>query len=63
VLSDGAPRTFNALCVVIGGLTADICGGETPERALWSLVQERAVEFTTVAPIFFRSNTAVDSQK
>ena len=58
LLSYGRPRTFNALCVVIAGLTADICGGETPERAIWSLVQQRAVEFTTVAPILFRATIA-----
>lgn len=55
VLSDGVARTFNAMCVTIAGLTADICGGEIPEDALWSLVQDGAVEFTTVAPILFRS--------
>ena len=54
LLGDGAPRTFNALCVTVAGLTADICGGETPEDALWSLAHERVVEFTSAAPILFR---------
>jgi hypothetical protein len=54
VLSDGRRRTFNSLCVLIGGVTADIAGGELPEDMLWQLVEEGHVEFTDHAPIFFR---------
>ena len=54
LLGDGEPRTFNALCVLLSGLTADICAGLVPEDALWSLVEEGAVEFTMEAPVLFR---------
>ena len=54
LVNDGAARTFNAMCVTIAGLTADICAGEVPEAALWSLVEEGSVAFTMAAPILFR---------
>ena len=52
--ADGHARTFNAMCVTIAGLTADICAGEVPEAALWSLVEEGVIAFTAQAPILFR---------
>lgn len=57
-LADGVARTFNALCVIVGGVTADICLGELPEHALWSLVAESRVAYSMMAPIKFRSNAA-----
>ena len=54
LVNDGAARTFNAMCVTIAGLTADICAGEVPEAALWSLVEEGAVAFSMAAPVLFR---------
>lgn len=54
LLGDGAARTFNSVCVTLCGLTADICGGEVPEEALWSLVEGGTVEHTAEAPILFR---------
>jgi len=56
LLADGKARTFNAICVILSGLTADICLDEVPEHALWSLVEQSRVEFTLHAPILFRTN-------
>lgn len=42
LLEDGKARTFNAICVELSGLTADICLDEAPEHALWSLEKNGA---------------------
>lgn len=53
-LADGTPRTFNALCVEIGDVTADVVFGEAPDIALWALVCEGELEHTIDAPVLFR---------
>ncbi|MCC6807066.1 MAG: hypothetical protein IT381_06560 [Deltaproteobacteria bacterium] len=54
LLDDGKERTFNAICVELCGLTADICFDEKPEHALWSLVGASRVAYSVTAPIKFR---------
>lgn len=53
-LADGVPRTFNALCVEIGDITADVAYCEAPDLALWELVCDGALQHTIKAPILFR---------
>lgn len=54
LLDDGRARTFNAICLELSGLTADICFDEVPEHALWSLVSDSRLTYSTTAPILFR---------
>ncbi|MCC6810530.1 MAG: hypothetical protein IT381_24080 [Deltaproteobacteria bacterium] len=54
LLEDGRAVTFNAICLELAGLTADICLDEVPEHALWSLVEQGRVTYSTEAPILFR---------
>lgn len=56
LLLDGAPRTFNAICVELADITADVAAGKSPDEALWSLVAWRAVQWTNRAPVRFRIN-------
>jgi len=57
-LGDGTPRTFHRLCVEIADLGADIGFQETPDFALWSLVDQGILEHTLEAPILFRLRAA-----
>ncbi len=57
LLEDDKPRTFNAICVELGDITADIGYATAPDKALWSLVAAGEVEHTVEAPIFFRKCT------
>lgn len=41
LMSDGEPRTFNAICVELTKTTADVWLDKEPDKALWSLVEER----------------------
>lgn len=54
LLTDGHPRTFNAITVTIADITADIGFDGAPDMALWELVEEGRVEHTDTAPIQFR---------
>lgn len=54
LLADGTPRTFNRIGVELWDKTADLLLDLPPELALWELVAEGRVEFTTKAPILFR---------
>lgn len=56
ILADGEPRTFNAIMLEAseGTHTADVAHAKDPDKALWSLVEEGAVEHTSEVPIFFR---------
>lgn len=55
LLADGAPRTFNAICIELFDKTADIALGSPFDRALWRLVAAGRLEHTLTAPILFRS--------
>ena len=55
LLADGAPRTFNAICVELFDKTADIALGSPLDRALWRLVADGRLEHTLSAPIRLRS--------
>jgi hypothetical protein len=50
--------TFNALCVTLTGLTADVAFGTPLDDALWALVERGLVEHTRVAPIRWRAAVA-----
>lgn len=54
LLTDGTPRTFNAICVELYDKSSSVAFGETPEDALWSLVVDGVIEQTTAAPFYFR---------
>jgi hypothetical protein len=54
LLSDGQPRTFNAMAVIIADITADVASDGAAEGVLWSLVAEELLEHTVEAPVFFR---------
>lgn len=53
-LADWEPRTLNRIGVELWDKTGSIIGGTNVEVALWDLVLAGRVEFTTVAPIYFR---------
>lgn len=53
-LSDGKPCTFNSMMIAIARTTADVVAGKAPDIALWELVDEQLLEYTTQAPILFR---------
>lgn len=57
LMVDGKARTFNAICVTLTGLTADVCFGLPPDGALWMLVEEQLLEHTLTAPVLFRWRT------
>ncbi len=54
LLTDGTPRTFNAICVELFDKTSSVAFGETPEDALWSLIVDGIIEHSTVTPFLFR---------
>jgi hypothetical protein len=54
LLSDGEPRTFNAIGVELLDHTADTLFLSPYDEALWQLVEEGLLEHTLEAPIFFR---------
>lgn len=54
LLSDGRPRTFNAITVEIADITADVAFEKGPDTALWELVADHQIEHTDAAPILFR---------
>lgn len=56
LLLDGAPRTFNHICVELADITADVASQKTPEKALWSLVDMGALVWSERTPIRFRIN-------
>ena len=55
LLSDGKPRTFNAIMVELADTTADVAFQEAPEAGLWRAMERGGLEMTYEAPIFFRS--------
>jgi hypothetical protein len=57
LLGDGVPRTFNRIGIELCGLTADILFSTPADPALWSLVDDGAIEMTLEAPILFRRAT------
>jgi len=60
ILEDGEPRTFNAIMLEASGgtHTADVAHAKDPDKALWALVEEEAIEHTIEAPILFRTPTS-----
>lgn len=46
LMKDGEPRTFNCICVVLTGTTADVWFEKQPDIALWQLVEEKALAWT-----------------
>lgn len=54
LLSDGAERTFNAMCVELWDSTSDVVFGKAPDDAIWDMVARGELEHTCVAPIRFR---------
>lgn len=59
LLSDGAPRTFNAITVELADTTADVAFQEQPEKGLWLAVDRGDLELTYEAPILFRARRAI----
>lgn len=53
LLSDGRPRTYNALCVEAADATADVAP-DNAEAALWLLKDRGLVEHTIDAPVLWR---------
>lgn len=63
LLSDGKPRTLNAIGITLIDKTADITS-QTPFAAgLWLLVQQGKVAFGDPAPILFTLSSRVKAQK
>ena len=54
LLSDGVPRTFNAIGVELLDHTADTLFGSPYDAALWRLVGDGQLEHTLAAPVLFR---------
>lgn len=54
LLSDGKPRTFNAIGVELWDKTADILSESPVEEAVWQLVEKQHLEFTLRAPVLFK---------
>jgi hypothetical protein len=53
LLSDGRPRTYNALCVEAADATADVAP-DNAEAALWLLKDRGLVEHTSDVPVLWR---------
>ncbi len=53
-LADGVPRTFNRLGVELLDKTADVLFGTAFDDALWLLVEQGVLVYTTRAPVRFR---------
>lgn len=56
LLLDGTPRTFNAICVELADVTADVAFREAPDQALWELVEWRLLQWSARSPVRFRVN-------
>lgn len=54
LLADGTPRTMHRIGVELVDLDGSIVAGSPLGEAVWALVEAGALEFTMVAPIFFR---------
>jgi hypothetical protein len=54
LLSDGAPRTFNAIGVELYDKTADLLFETPVDAALWCLVERGVLEHTLRVPVLFR---------
>jgi hypothetical protein len=54
VLSDGEPRTFNAICLELTEKTADVMFSTPLNDALWRLCELWQIECTMVSPIYWR---------
>lgn len=55
LMADGAPRTFNRICVELTGRCADVLFEGPYDVALWKLVEEDALVLSSkIAPIRFR---------
>jgi hypothetical protein len=57
LLSDGRPRTFNAMTIELFDLGADTLMGSPVDRALWKLVADERLEHTMTRPVLFRLAT------
>jgi hypothetical protein len=57
LLSDGRPRTFNAMTIELFDLGADTLLGSPVDRALWKLVAAERLEHTMTRPVLFRLST------
>lgn len=56
LMSDGRPRTFNAICVELTGTTADVWADKEPDHALWQLVEKEELGWAQeMRAIFFCS--------
>lgn len=47
------PRTFNAMCVMLVGTTADVLFDSVIDKALWLAVEREQLAWTPEAPIHF----------
>lgn len=54
LLADTQPRTFNAICVELVGVTADVAFESSLDHALWLLKERGRVEHTISVPIRWR---------
>lgn len=62
LLSDGVARTFNRIAVELTGYTADLLFRGPFDEALWSLVDDGALELTLELPILFRLAAGDDAE-
>lgn len=53
-MADGVPRTFNRIAVELLDKTADVVCTTPFLDALWLLVERLELEYTPVAPVYFR---------
>jgi len=63
LLSDGQPRTLNAIGVTLIDKTADITSGRPFAQALWQLVQDGELAYGSPAPILFVLASKVSAVK
>lgn len=58
LMKDGECRTFNTMCVLLTGTTADVWHCKTPEQALWDLVEDETLAWTNDGDAIFFIDSA-----